>query len=316
MLNVIARKLMHVLPVLLIVSVVTMFLVELTPGEPAYSILGENATPEQVDIVNEQLGRNDPLLERWWNWVSDAATGDFGTSYRTRQPVTEAIMQRLPVTLEIGVSALLLALLISVPLGVYTAYRADRRADRLVNVVTSVLISSPTFLTGVLLSYLLAVRYQIFPVTGWTPLTKSVSDNLRSAFLPVLALTASEIAVFSRLVRADMIATLQNNFILTASAKGLPNRYILTRHALRPSSFSLLTLSGLSLGRLIGGSVVIEAVFALPGVGSLLVQSILAKDLMMVQGMVFVVAIVYIVVNTGVDFLYAALDPRVRAGGA
>ena len=239
--------------------------------------------------------------------------GDLGTSVRTGQSVSEALRERLPATLELTVLALLIGLLVAIPIGIYGAYRADGWFDRVAGLVTSLLISSPAFLTAVLLSYFLAVKFQIFPVTGWVSLSDSVSENLKSAFLPALTLALGEIAVFSRLVRADMIATLQDPFILTARAKGLPNRYILLRHAFRPSSFSLLTLSGLSLGRLIGGAVIVENVFAIPGVGSLLVQAIIAGDLVMVQGVVLFVALTYVLVNTVVDLSYGFLDPRVRA---
>ena len=316
MLRFVARRLAHVVPVLFLVSLATMLMVDLSPGDPAYAILGENATPEQVALINEELGLDDPLFVRWADWAGDTVRGDLGTSVRTGQSVGDALRERLPATLELTALALLIGLLVAIPMGIYAAYRADGWFDRASGLVTSLLISSPAFLTAVLLSYFFAVKFQIFPVTGWVPLSDSVSENLKSAFLPALTLALGEIAVFARLVRADMIATLQDNFILTARAKGLPNRYILLRHAFRPSSFSLLTLSGLSLGRLIGGAVIVENVFAIPGVGSLLVQAILAGDLVMVQGVVLFVALVYVLINTFIDLAYGFLDPRVRARSA
>jgi len=315
-LGLLLQKLAHIILVLLLVSLITMLMVDLSPGDSAYSILGENATPEQVAQVNKKLGLNDPLQVRWARWVNDTVHGDLGRSVRTGQSVTDALRERLPVTAELAFLALFFSLLIAIPVGVYTAYRSDRWLDRTTGVATSLLISSPAFLTGVLLSYLFAVKFHIFPVTGWVKLTENLGENLKSAFLPALTLALTEIAVFTRLVRADMIATLQDNFILTARAKGLSDRYILMRHAFRPSSFSLLTLSALSLGRLIGGAVIVENVFAIPGIGSLLVSSIIAGDLVMVQGTVLFVAIVYVVVNALVDVAYGFLEPRVRVGRA
>ena len=312
----ILRRFVHVVPVLLIVSFATMVMVDLTPGDPAYAILGETATPEQVALVHQELGLDDALPVRWGNWLGDVARGDFGTSFRTRQSVLDAIGERLPVTLELAALSLLMALAVAIPVGVYTAYRSDRRVDRWASVALSLLISSPAFLTAVVLSYVFAVRYHVFPVTGWVRLSENVGQNLRSAFLPALTLALGEMAVFSRLLRADMIAALQDDFVLTARAKGMSDRYILFRHAFRPASFSLLTLSGLSLGRLVGGAVIVETVFALPGLGQLLVQSILAKDLIMVQGVVLFVALAYVLLNMLVDVSYAYLDPRVRVGRA
>lgn len=310
------RRFGRLLPVLLIVSFATMVMVDLAPGDPAYAILGQNATPDQVALVRDELGLNDSLLERWGDWLGALVTGDLGTSVRTQQSVLAAVGERVPVTLEIATLALLMALAVAIPLGIYTAYRADRRVDQWCNVILSFFISMPAFLAAVALAYIFAVRLQVLPVTGWSRIGDGLGENLRGALLPALALALGEVAVFTRLLRADMIATLREDYVLTARAKGMSDRYILFRHALRPSSFSMLTLSGLSLGRLIGGAVIVETVFALPGLGQLLVQSILAKDLIMVQGIVLFVALSYVVLNLLIDMAYERLDPRLRAGRA
>lgn len=315
MTRVILRRVGHLVPVLLIVSLATMLLLDLMPGDPAYAILGDQATPEQVAAVRHDLGLDRSLPVRYVSWLGDIVTGDFGESYRTGQPVLDAVRDRLPVTLQLAVMALVMSLLVAVPLGVYTAYRASGLVDRGSNVVASLLISSPAFLTALVVSYLFAVRWNVFPVTGWTKLSEDLGANLRGAFLPSVTLALAEIPVLTRLLRNDMIATLQEDFILSARAKGMPTRVILLRHALRPSSFSLLTLGAISLGRLLGGTVIVETVFALPGLGQLVIQSILRTDFLMVQGVTLLIALAYVLINAVVDVCYVYLDPRVRLEG-
>jgi len=309
-------RLLHIVPVLLLVTFGSMLLVDLTPGDPAATILGESATPEQIDALRRQLGLDRPLLVRYWEWLGNIAHGDFGRSIRSQQPVLDAIVERVPVTLELAVLALIMAFAVVIPLALYTAYRAGGRADRTANVVTSALVSMPPFLTALLLVFLFALTLRAFPATGWVRLLDDPLGNLRSAFLPALALALTEIAVLTRVLRSDLIATLQEDYILSAKAKGLPTRYVLLRHALRPSSFSLVTLAGLSLGRLIGGAVIVETLFALPGLGQLLVNATLAKDAVVVQGVVIFVALVYVALNVLTDFFYTILDPRTRVTGA
>jgi len=307
-----ARRAVRLIPVLLLVTMATTFMLDLVPGEPALELAGETASPETIALVNEQYGFKDPPLTRYVDWVSNAATGDLGVSYRTKQPVTEAIMERLPVTLEIALLASLLAILIAIPLALYAASHAGGRLDRTLMVLSSATISVPVFLMALLLVYVFSVRLGLFPVTGWTRLTDDPVQNLRGAFLPVLTLALGESVILQRVLRADTIQTLQEDFILMARAKGLPKWRVLIRHALRPSSFSLLTLASLSLGRLIGGTVIVESVFSLPGIGKLAITAITGKDLITVQGIVAFVAISYLVINLVVDLLYATLDPRIR----
>jgi len=308
----IIRRLLRLIPVLFIVTLATTFMLNLVPGDEAIEVAGESATPEILAQVNEQYGFNDPPLKRYGDWLGDVAQGDLGTSYRTKQPVADAIKERLPVTLEIAFLAQFMAIAISVPLALYSASHAGGRFDRFVTVATSAAISVPVFLLSLLLVYAFAVKTGTFPVTGWVRLTEDFGGNLRSAFLPVLTLAVGETVILTRVLRADVIHTLQQDYILMARAKGLPRWWILLRHALRPSSFSLLTLAALSLGRLIGGTIIVESVFALPGVGRLMVTAINSKDLITVQGVVAVVAISYLLINLVVDLLYAVLDPRIR----
>lgn len=308
----IRARLLHIIPVLLLVSLGTMLLIELTPGDPAVAYLGENATPEQIVVVRQQMGLDRSIPERYVTWLADVAQGDLGTSLRSQQPVLDAVRERLPVTLELAILAQIIAFAVAIPVALISAYRAGGKFDKLTNLASSSLVSSPSFLTALLLVYLLALRFRIFPATGWVRLTEAPLDNLKSAFLPALTLALTEMAVLMRVLRSDVIATLQEDFILSAKAKGLPTWYVLLRHALRPSSFSLVTLAGLSLGRLIGGAVIVETLFALPGIGQLLVNAIFNKDVITVQGVVMFVALVYVALNVLTDVIYTVLDPRTR----
>lgn len=296
---------------LLTVSFITLILVDLGPS-PALTILGEQATAEEVAEVERELGLDRPIIVRYVNWLGDAVTGDLGRSFRSQQPVWETITSRLPVTVQLAVTAQLMAIVVAVPMAILTAFRAGRRVDSTWRAFSSFLISCPPFVTGILLAYVFGVVYGVFPVTGWNSISDGLGANLQTVFLPALTLALSEIAIYSRTLRTDLIATLQHDYILSARAKGLSTGYILFRHALRPSSFSIITLLGFSFGRLIAGAVVVETIFALPGIGQLAVQSISAGDLVMVQGVVLLVALSYVVINSVLDLLYVYLDPRVR----
>lgn len=304
---------MAVVPVLFLVSLATFSLLELTPGDPALEIAGPEATPQVVEQIRSELGLDEPFVSRYLTWMGSTLRGEFGTSVRTHQPVSEAIKERLPVTLEVALFGLLGGILVSVPLALFCASHPDGIVDRATQLGTSFLISAPGFISGLLLAYWFGVVLRWFPVTGWVRLTEDPVGNLHHVFLPALVLTLSEIPVFTRLLRSDMIATLQQDFVLAARAKGLSPRYILFRHALRPSSFSLITLAAISFGRLLGGAVLVEQIFALPGLGSQVLGSILSKDFSMVQGITVFLAFSYVLINAAVDVGYAFLDPRVRA---
>ncbi|MGI8793681.1 MAG: ABC transporter permease, partial [Acidimicrobiales bacterium] len=237
-------------------------------------------------------------------------------SYRTRQPVLEAILERLPVTLEIGIVAMGFALLLSIPLGVITGYRANSRLDKSITAASFGLLAIPNFMMALLLLYILAVWLGLLPAVGWVRLTEDLGGNIKSVIMPALSLSIGGLAVYTRLLRNDIIATLQEDYVAMAKAKGLPTWRILFRHALRPSSFSLLTLVGVQLGSIIGGSVIVEQFFALPGVGRLLFDSIFQRDLIMVQGVVLFLAVSTVFVNFLVDLTYSLLDPRIRRGNA
>ena len=311
------RKVGVLLATLLAVSFLTFLLTSLLPGDPAVQLLGpQSATPEAVAKVREELHLDDPLPVRYVHWLGGVLHGDLGRSYRTGQEVNDAIAERLPVTVEVGGLAVAFALLGALPLGMLSAYRAGSAADRVVTGTSFALLAVPSFMMAILLILVFAVGLGVFPATGWTALSDDVAGNLRSVVLPAASLAIGELAVYTRLLRSDMIATLQEDYVALARAKGMPTPWILLRHALRPSSFSLLTVVGLNVGAIMSGSVVIETLFALPGLGRLLVDSIFQRDLVMVQGIALVVAVSYVLVNAVVDLLYAYLDPRIRRGRA
>ena len=309
------RRLPSLLATLFAVSLLTFLLTSLLPGDPALQILGaENATPEAIAAVRAELSLDDPLPVRYLHWIGDALTGDFGRSYRTNEPVSQAIVERLPVTAEIGLLAIVIALAIAIPVGMLSAYRAGTRTDKVISSTSFGLLAVPNFMVAILLILVFAVWLGVLPATGWVNFTDNPVQNLRSALLPALSLAIAEMAVYTRLLRTDMIATLQQDFVTMARVKGVSNRRILFRHALRPSSFSLLTVAGVQVGAIIGGSVVIETLFAVPGVGRLLLEAVLVRDLLMVQGVALVIAVSYVVVNFTVDILYSYLDPRISHG--
>lgn len=297
--------------VVLLVTIFTAMMLQFVPGDPAVTIAGEGATPEAITAIREQYGFNKPIVGQYLDWTRSLMTGDLGESFRTRAPVWDSIVDRAPVTFEIAVGAILLALVVAVPLALYCAYRPGSVIDRIVEALTSLFVALPPFLTALLISFVLAVQLDWLPVTGWTPFTEDPIENLRYALIPIVALSLPALSVFQRVLRADVIATLQQDHIALARAKGVAPGAIMRRHALRPSSFSLMTVAGLQLGQMVGGTVVIEVLFGIPGLGSMLIHSILGQDLIMVQGIVVVMAITYLLVNLVVDLSYRLLDPRV-----
>ena len=228
--------------------------------------------------------------------------------------MADTIKQRIPVTAELAILATLIALVVAVPLGVVGGYKEGRAVDKLSSAGVQVGLSVPSFIVGIFLIWLFTVRtgFLGLPSTGWSRISEGLFDNLKGAILPAIALSLSPMAFYTRLLRSDMISTLKEDFVLSARAKGLTDRYILGRHALRPSSLSLVTIIGIQFGILLGGTVVIEFLFALPGLGTRLLNAILQRDIIVVQGITVFIATVYVVVNTLVDFVYLAVDPRIR----
>ncbi len=313
MLKTIAFLLLRLIATVLAVTFLSFAMVALLPGDPVATILGTGERdPAVEEQLREDLNLDDPFLVRYVSWLGDAVTGDLGNSYISDQPVADSISSRLPVTLQLAVMSILVSVIVAIPLGVLGAYRQSKWQDTASSAFVQVALSIPNFIVGVFLIWLFAVRLEWLPASGWSRLSDGVVDNLKTAILPAMALALGQMAVFSRLIRSDMIATLKENYILSARAKGLTDRYILFRHALRPSSLSLMTIVGISFGALLGGTVVIETLFGIPGLGFSLINAINGRDILVIQGITVFIAVMFVIINTVVDLMYAVLDPRIR----
>jgi peptide/nickel transport system permease protein len=311
----ILRRLVLLIPVLLVVGVVVFALVHLTPGDPAAVILGDQATPEDIQRLREQLGLNDPLLVQFARWFADALRLDFGESIFLGMPVTQALLERAEPTVLLTLYALLIQVAIGIPAGVLAAVRYNSPLDRVLTVVAISGSVVPTFFLGILLILVFAVQLRWLPSGGYVPFAEDPGAHLRSMLLPAFALGFSAAGLLARLVRSSMLDVLREDYVRTAFAKGLPERLVIVRHALRNALIPALTVIGISLGALLGGAVVTETVFTIPGMGRLVVQSIARRDYPVIQGAIVVIAMTYVLVNLAVDVLYVYVDPRVRLGG-
>ena len=316
MLGFAGRRLLYLVPVLLAVTLLTFLIAALLPGDLAVAMLADQATPDKVAALRHQMGLDQPLLLQYAHWLGGVVVGDLGRSFRTGEPVLSAVLARLPVTLELMAVAEAMALAIAVPLGILCAVRSGGLFDRTVTSIAFGKLSVPGFMAAIVLIFVFSVQLKLLPATGYVPLDESLAGNLRSFVLPAATLAIGEWPVLMRVLRSDMIATLQEDFITMAKAKGLKRGRILLVHALKPSSLTLVTVTGINIGRLIGGAVVVETIFALPGIGRLLIGAINTRDFVIMQGVVLFVATGFVLVNFVVDMLYGVLDPRIRHGRA
>ncbi len=306
------KKIGRLVLVVLAVTALTFLMVNILPGDVADMVGGRGATLEDIEEIRKELGLDRNILARFVSWLGDLIQGDLGKSYLTGEPVLHIILARLSVTVELLVISQLFTLLLALPAGIFSAYRNGSFLDRLISIGGFATFSIPSFVMALVGIYLFAIQLHWLPATGYTPLEYGFWTNIRSFILPALSIALIEWVVLMRVLRSDMISTLQQNYILMAKAKGLPPWKVLLHHALRPSSFTLVTIMGMQIGRLLGGAVIIETIFALPGIGRLLVNSIYARDYMVVQGCILLITIGYVVINTMVDVLYHILDPRIR----
>jgi peptide/nickel transport system permease protein len=312
--QIIWKKVLRFISVVFAVSALTFLMVNLLPGDVAYVVGGEDATLEDIQHIRKELGLDRNIVARYFVWLGNAVRGDLGVSYLTREPVLDTILTRLPVTIELLVISQAIALLLALPAGIASAYRSNSVFDRLVSGFGFATLSIPSFVMALLTIYLFAIKLKWLPATGFVPLSEGLWGNLRSFILPALSIAMIEWVVLMRVLRSDMITTLQQDYILMAKAKGLPPWRILLQHALRPSSFTLITILGIQVGRYLGEAVIVETIFALPGVGRLMVNAIYARDHLMVQGCILLITIGYVVINSLVDIIYSLLDPRIRTG--
>ncbi|MEE2035021.1 ABC transporter permease [Rhodococcus chondri] len=300
------------LATLFVVSVAAFGLLEITPGDPIDSLAPPNATEEARAQIAAANGLDRPIIERYGSWLGDAVQGDLGRSLQTQAKVWDEISSRLPVTLELAALSILVGLLVAVPVALYSGYRPGGLVDRVSGSLVSLTMSTPNFLLGILLVYVFAYTLGAFPALGYKPLSDGPAQHYSRLVLPVITLAAAQAVMFIRVLRNDVVTTLKQDYILSAKARGISTPKILVKHALRPSAFSLLTVFGLALGQLIGGTVIVESLFSIPGLGTLVINAITNRDVMMVQGIVLVVAVSYVVINAVVDLMYPLLDPRIR----
>ena len=310
-----SKKILYLLLVAFMVSLASFLLVDRLPADIAYELAGFDASVADVAAIRAELGLDDPVTIRYGRWLVGVLRGDLGISLHNREPVRQALAARLPVTLELLLLAQLLAVLLAVPAGIFCAWRAESRTDRILNALAFGSLSVPNFVMAMLLILVFAITLGWFPATGFTPFATHPWRNLQGMLLPALAIALAEWVPLMRALRGDMIQTLQEDYILLARAQGLSTGRILFRHALRPSSFTFVTVFGLQVGRLLGGALIVETVFALPGIGRLLVQAIFAQDSTVIQGCVLLITCGYLLVNVLVDLGYGLLDPRLSLRG-
>jgi peptide/nickel transport system permease protein len=303
--------------VFFVVTFFTFFLLANAPGDPAALKAGLNATPETVEQIREEMGLNDPFVVQYVNWLADAVRLDFGESVVTEGFTTwELIRAALPKTVELMLLAELLALAISVPLAISAARHPGGILDRVASSTAFALLALPTFVLGIYLSFIFGVKLGWFPtiVSDLPGLNDDPLENLRQMFLPALTLALGLVAIYLRLLRSDMIDTLQEDYVMLAQARGLSERRIMWRHVLRPSSLNLLTAVGLNVAGLIGGAFIIEVLFAINGMGRLAIFSVILEDFAVVAAIVAILTVAYVLINFVVDMLYRVLDPRIRHG--
>ena len=308
----IVRRLLSIVPVMVVVAVSVFLLVHFAPGDPAAIIAGPYATRDDLDRLRHQLGLDQPLLTRFWSWASAVLHGDLGISIFTNLPVTQLIGQRVGPTLSLASCTLVVAVLVAVPMGVIAAWKAGRLIDRLVMVFSVAGFSIPVFVLAYLLIYLFAIDLDWLPVQGYTPLRDGLWPWLSHLILPSIALGTIYIALIARITRAAMLDVLAQDYVRTAHAKGLAPGAVLMRHALKNAAVPIVTIIGIGVALLISGVVVTESVFAIPGIGRLTVDAIIRRDYPIIQGVILIFSAVYVLVNLAVDLSYRLFDPRIQ----
>ncbi|NMH75989.1 ABC transporter permease [Pseudonocardia xinjiangensis] len=311
----VGKRLLLAVPIVLGVSILTFWVLNLIPGSAAQQLLGPEATPAQVRALELELGLDRPAVLRYLDWLGGAVTGDLGQSLVSRQPVTDLLGERLAVSGELVVLAFVISLGLAVPTALLAAHRPNRLFDRISMVVSITGLSVANYVLALLLVLVFAVQMAVLPAIGFVPLSQGLGENLRSMALPAAAIAFPLYCFYTRFLRGDLVDQLQGeDYVTTARAKGIGPWQVLVRHAFRNSAFGLITVVGLNLGSLIGGTVIVEQIFALPGIGQLMLQAINTRDFVVVQACVVVFAVVAVLANLLADLLYAVLDPRIRYG--
>lgn len=301
------RRLIWTLPVLLGITFVIHTVLAITPGDPVRIMLGETATADQIRVARAEIGLDKPFFERYVHYLGRVVRGDLGRSYRSRRPVIAELRDALPATAQLTLAAMVITIGIGVPAGIASAVWRGKPIDLALTSLALIGLSMPVFWIGLLLIYLLAFRFPIFPIGG-------MQDGWMSFVLPAVTLALNSVALISRLTRSTVLDVLGEDYIRTARAKGLANHRVLWKHALKAAFIPILTVIGLQFGLLMGGAVLTETVFSWPGIGRLMVGAIMTRDLLVVQGAVLVLALTFVAINTAVDLSYSLFDPRVKYG--
>jgi len=307
----ILRRLIATIPILLMLTFLVFGMLYVAPGDPAALIAGDTATPADIEAIRERMGLHRPFLEQFFAWIGGILQGDIGTSVYSGTPVAEMISQRALPTASLMGMTILISVVVSVPLGVMAAAFKGDTADRIIMVISVIGFSVPVFIVGYVLAYGLAIKLPIFPVQGYVSPDQDFGGFLRSLVLPSMALSFSYIALITRVTRSTLVEILSQDYVRTARAKGVSRGRILFWHALRNAAVQISTVIGVGIAVLLGGSVIIETVFSIPGIGSLVVSAIVARDFPVIQGVLLVVSLVYVLVNLLIDLLYPVFDPRI-----
>jgi len=308
----ILRRLLQTIPVMLVVAVFIFLMLRLTPYDPAAIIAGDSATAEQVAQIRSQLGLNDPIVQQFFNWLGKVLSGDLGQSFFFKKTVAELIGERIEPTLSLAFFTIVIAVLVAVPLGVLAAHRQGTWIDRVVMGFSVLGFSVPTFVVGYILIYVFAVWLNWLPVQGYQHISEGVWGWAERLILPALTLSVIYVALIARMTRASVLEVLSEDYIRTARAKGQIERRVLFRHALRNAAVPIVTVIGLGIALLIGGVVVTESLYTIPGLGRLTVDAVLARDYPTIQAVILLFSFVYVMINLAVDLTYTLLDPRIR----
>ena len=315
MIGYIIRRLVQLLPVVLIASTGIWAMIYAVPGSPVGAIVGENATPEQVQAAIVRLGLDRSMMTQYWSWLSGAMIGDFGLSIQNREPVLNLIAQRIPATLQLGLAATMVGLLLGIPVAVISALRPGSMIDRMLSGWSALALGVPTFWLGILLILVFAVELHWLPsASAYVSIWESPLEALRNVLLPALTLGIYVSGIFARFLRASLLGELNADYVRTARSKGLPERDVIGRHVMRNALLPFVTIVGLMMATFIGGTVVTEAVFTYPGLGRLLIQAISTRDYPLIQGCILFILLVFVLINVAVDVLYAYIDPRIDYG--
>jgi len=307
-----ARRLLQFVPVIVLVSVVVFGMIRLIPGDPALVLVGPDQPPEVVEEARKKLALDRPIWEQYLAWVGRMVRGDLGVSFVNGFPVSSLIAMKLPATIELAVAALLVATLVSLPLGIISALRQGRWQDHLFTLYSGLAMAMPSFWLAILLVFLFSLTLRWLPPSGYVSVFEQPAEGIRYLIMPACTLAFFTSAVFGRFIRSSVLETLFQDYVRTARGKGLPQGLVIRRHVLKNALIPVVTVFGINVGGLLGGAVITESVFDWPGVGRLLIQSISTRDYNVVQALILMAATVYMLVNLATDLVYGVLDPRIR----